>query len=141
MIKIKMGKPMDKEGAVVVILNENDETLILLRPAHAHWAPRKWGYPGGKMEEGEHPTDTAIRETKEETQLVVTDLRPINLDSGKDGVENASVWSYYTRNYQGEVVIDHEHDDWVWVDNITIKNYPLAPGAAAMYDWAIKNGN
>ena len=138
MIKIKMGKYMDKQGAVVVILNENDETLILLRPGNAHWAPRKWGYPGGKIEEGEHPMEAATRETKEETQLVVADLRPIELDLGE---EDSHVWSYYTRNYQGEVVIDYEHDDWVWVNSTTIKNYPLAPGAAAMYDWAIKNGN
>jgi len=120
-------------GAVVLILDEEEKTLILLRPANAHWAPHKWGYPGGKLEKGETPLDAAIRETKEETQLEVRNLKLLNLKIDKPIV------AYYTTDYAGDVKIDYEHDDWVWVTRDEIENYDLAPQVLDMYDWVLKN--
>lgn len=115
-------------------MDDQDRTLILLRPKEAHWAPFKWGFPGGKIEEGESPRETAIRETKEETQLDVKNLKPINLKVAKP------VATYYTRDYAGDIVIDYEHDDWAWATRAEIENYDLAPDVLEMYDWVLKNG-
>ena len=130
---------MRKEGAVVVVMNEANEILLLLRPNEAHWAPCKWGFPGGKIEPGEAPINAAIRETKEETQLDVFDLQPFNA-VGDRKFEEASLWSYYTRNFDGDVEIDYEHDDWEWVAEKDIGNYQLAPGVLEMYEWVLNNG-
>ena len=121
-------------GAVVLILDEEEKTLILLRPASAQWAPHKWGYPGGKLEKDETPLDAAVRETKEETQLEVRNLKLLNLKIDKPIV------AYYTRDYTGRVEIDYEHDDWTWVTRDEIENYDLAPQVLDMYDWVLKNG-
>tara|TARA_R110000824_G_scaffold102639_6_gene244157 strand:- start:2821 stop:3225 length:405 start_codon:yes stop_codon:yes gene_type:complete len=134
MIRIKVSKKMTIAGAVVVILDENKKVLILKRPDFAHWAPLLWGLPGGKMEEGEAPLDTAIRETKEETNLDVEDLKVLKLDV------DIPVAAYYTSTYEGEVRLDFEHDDWTWASRVEIEEHDLAPDVLKMYDWVLKNG-
>jgi len=130
---------MKKAGAVVILLNDRDETLILLRPDNAHWAPHHWGFPGGKIEKNEKPDETATRETKEETQLSVANLKKITIDLPVEDFENQGVWAYYTRDYKGMLEIDYEHEDYVWVGRNTIEDYPLAPGVLEMYDWVLEN--
>ncbi|HHZ96657.1 MAG TPA: NUDIX hydrolase [Flavobacteriales bacterium] len=125
---------MKKEGAVVVILDEQDRMLILLRPSHAWWAPNTWGLPGGKLEPDEAPLHAAVRETKEETQLDVRDLKIIH-----DALDS-SVYAYYTRDYTGDIAIDHEHDDWMWAPRGTLQNTNLSPNVLELYEWVINNG-
>ena len=125
---------MKKGGSLVVILNENDEVLLLFRPAVARWAPLTWAFPGGKLEEGETPMQAAIRETKEETQLDVANLSNILLKLPKD------VHAFYTRDYKGNIEIDFEHLDWKWVPRANIEKFVLAPDVLEVYDWVLQNG-
>ncbi len=120
-------------GALVVLLDTEKKTLILLRPDAARWAPNRWGYPGGKIESGESPREAAIRETKEETQLDVKNLKKIKLKT------NIPCVPYYSTEYSGDIQIDHEHDDWCWVGRSEIEEYQLAPGVLEMFDWVINN--
>ena len=135
MIKISV-KTQDRNrgGAMVLILREDNKVMVLKRPDWVSWAPGKWGLPGGAIEKGETPEDAAIRETKEETSLDVTNLQDIKLDLARD------VYPFYTRSFSGEVEIDHEHDDWVWVDRSKIEDYDLTPQLIAMYDWVLNHG-
>ena len=121
------------KGAIVVILDEHDRVLLLYRPKAARWAPHKWGYPGGKIEKGEAPMQAAIRETKEETSLDVRNLKDINL-----GVD-IQVRAYYTRDYDGNVSIDYEHEDWAWVHPDVVDKYDLAPNVAELLEWVLEN--
>lgn len=125
---------MKIQGAIVVLLDEADKTLILLRPAEAKWAPHKWGYPGGKVEPDETPHDAAIRETKEETALDIKNLKKLKLKFDKP------LAVYYTGDYTGNVQIDYEHNDWAWVSRDEIEKYDLAPQVLDMYDWVLQNG-
>ena len=125
---------MRKNGAIAVILNKENETLIMLRPSNAQWAPNKWGFPGGKIEPGEEPLETATRETKEETQLDVYGLRPVTLEL------DTPVYAYYTRDYEGDVQIDYEHEDWAWVSLNDMGKYDLAPQVLDLYEWVLKHG-
>jgi mutator protein MutT len=124
---------MKKEGAIVVLLNEKNETLILLRPAAAKWSPNTWGYPGGRIEPGETPQEAAVRETREETQLDARGLKEVNLKL------DTPVYAYYTRDYTGTVTLDYEHDDWAWVSRAEIESYPLAPQVLQTFEWVLKN--
>jgi len=133
MIKIKIRKPKMIKGAFVVILDATDRALLLLRPSWINWGANQWGFPGGKLEDGETPLQAAVRETKEETELEVSNL--VETHPGVAPVLRA----YYTRDYVGNVKIDFEHDDWKWMSRDEMLQYPLAPGVLDIYDGAISN--
>ncbi len=121
------------KGAFVVILDATDRALLLLRPSWINWGANQWGFPGGKLEGGETPLQAAVRETKEETELEVSNL--VETHSGVAPVLRA----YYTRDYVGNVKIDFEHDDWKWMSRDEMLQYPLAPGVLDIYDGVINN--
>ena len=112
---------MKRESAIVIILNKKREVLLLLRPSWIKWGAGQWAFPGGKLEEGETPKEAAIRETKEETQLDVRDLQKLETHLDK------KLHIYYTTQYDGEVVIDWEHDAWAWAGLSDLDKYSLAP--------------
>ena len=132
MIKIKVGKKKTK-GAIVVILDDQDRTLLLKRIPQAYWAPDQWAFPGGKIDDGETPLAAAIRETEEETTLEVLNLRPLAIEPPKP------VEIYYTRDFTGTVQIDEEHTDWMWATREEAKDYDLAPQVLEMLDWVLEN--
>jgi mutator protein MutT len=123
-----------KLGAIVVILNKDNKTLLLKRAPGDYWAAEKWGYPGGKIEAGETSEEAAVRETKEETQLHVSNLKEVGLKL------DIPVNVYYTRSYTGAVKLDFEHTDWAWVDATEAAAIDLAPDTLELYKWALDNG-
>ena len=133
MIKIKIGKKMRKPGAVVLILRDDDSVLIVKRPLWINWAPGQWAFPGGKLEGNETPLDAAVRETKEETNLDITNLQLVNVCLDKP------VTTYYTREFSGDIKIDFEHDAWSWASRSEIETYDLAPDVLEMYNEVLKN--
>jgi len=110
------GETMPK-GSAVVIFDEEGRVLILLRPKAVRWSPGKWALPGGHIEEGESPVDAAVREVREETTLMIND--PIEFHTSPNG----EVRYFTTRVNNANVVIDFEHDDFVWVYPEDLTNY------------------
>lgn len=63
------------------VLIEREQQLLMCRLS-AHTAERgSWTLPGGGVEFGEHPEQTAVRETFEETGYHVRTLELLSLDS------------------------------------------------------------
>ena len=120
-------------GAIVVILDNQDRVLLLRRAPGDYWAAGQWGFPGGKLEPGETAKEAAIRETKEESNLVVTNLVDVKLKLDK------LLGMFYTRSYSGNIKIDFEHTAWEWVSRDEIESYDLAPTTLEIYDWVLKN--
>ena len=71
-------------SACLAIINENNKVLMVKAGYKDHWT-----FPSGIVEEGESPKSAAIRETLEETGLIVSDehvkLLAIIYTTGKDG--------------------------------------------------------
>jgi 8-oxo-dGTP diphosphatase len=61
-----------KIGVGVLIHRENNLLMGLRRKAHGMGS---WSFPGGHLEYGETPEECAIRETQEETGLILTQMR------------------------------------------------------------------
>ncbi|WP_425555400.1 NUDIX domain-containing protein [Kitasatospora kazusensis] len=76
-------------AAVIVHDRETDRVVLLQRGPRAKFAQGMWDLPVGKSEPGEPITETAVRELKEETGLVVAPeaLRLAHVIHGARGVE------------------------------------------------------
>lgn len=109
--KIVGQRPLIQCGTSVIIRNEN-KILMQLRTDN-----KKWGLPGGSIEIGERVEETAIREVKEETGLIIDskDLKLFDVFSGErqhyvypHGDEVYNVVTVFTTNvYSGKLHIDN----------------------------------
>ncbi len=108
----------ETSAGIILFRKEDAKKLYLL----LHYPSGHWDFVKGKMEKGESPCDTAIRETKEETGI--TDIT---------FVERFEEWIKYNFQHQGELVnkkvvfflaetktkdveISHEHQGYTWLD-------------------------
>jgi 8-oxo-dGTP pyrophosphatase MutT (NUDIX family) len=106
--KLVGSRPLILPGAVVLIFNDKDELLL------QHRTDGGWGLPGGIMELGESLEETGRREVKEETGLIIGDLKLEGVFSGSEyflkvanGDELYSVTAVYsTRGYEGKIKMD-----------------------------------
>jgi len=113
---------IEETSSGVILFRKEDEKILFLL---LHYPSGHWDFVKGKMEEGESPHETAIRETKEETGI--TDVKILN---------NFEEWIQYNFQFQGELVrkkvvfflgetktkdvkISHEHLNYTWMDFTT----------------------
>ena len=108
-------------GAVAVVFDKEGRVLIALRPKADRWMSEKWALIGGKLDDGETPMQAVIREVKEETTLKIKN--PIEFYISKNG----EVVYFFTRDYEGDVTLDFEHDDHAWVYPENLTNYNVVP--------------
>lgn len=109
-----------------IIKNDAGEILILKRHPKSRTDPEMWELPGGKVEKGEHFTDTLVREIKEETNL--------DVEVGDFGEAVQNDYSHkrtvqlimYLDDVKGEVKISEEHTDWMWADLDKIKTLEIS---------------
>jgi 8-oxo-dGTP diphosphatase len=101
--------------------------LIGQRPAGKAMAGL-WEFPGGKIEKGERPEETLIRELKEELGIVVTEpcLAPLTFASHAYADFHLLMPLYVCRRWQG-VPTALEHDRIVWVKPNGLRAYPMPP--------------
>ena len=85
--------------------------LLLLKRASSVSQPGTWGVPAGKLEEHEVPIQAAVRETYEETGVL---LKPANLEFVRTFYVKGPVFFCFHTFYQKieeelEVVLSSEH--------------------------------
>ncbi len=115
---------MRTRAAGAVVQNDRGE-LLLVRRAHPPQAGR-WTIPGGHAEEGELLQDTAIRETAEETGLVVSverELGRLDIANGPD--ETFEVHDFLAHVVSGEICPGDDAADAGWFSVEELKRLPL----------------
>jgi 8-oxo-dGTP pyrophosphatase MutT (NUDIX family) len=108
-------------GAVIVHDRARERVLLLQRGPEGKFAPGLWDLPVGKCDPGEAVTDTAVRELREETGLVVApdDLSVAHIVHGRRGVESPNGFLtvvFATERWSGEPVNrePHKHAELRW---------------------------
>jgi 8-oxo-dGTP pyrophosphatase MutT (NUDIX family) len=112
-------------GACVI---KNSKVLLLKQSTKVRH-PNKWGPPGGHLEKNEAPTETCIREVKEEAGINVAINGVVECAiQGKIDKELILVVLYHATPKSSNIKIDKDEiSDYTWASLKEIKNdkYPL----------------
>ena len=111
-----------KTGVGVMLLN-NNKILLGHRVNNTIdtggiYEPDSWTFPGGKQEYEETLLETAIRETKEETNLLLKDVQVFTATDEFQSDRHFVTIGVISSSYEGElrVMEPSKIDEWKWFD-------------------------
>ena len=89
--------------------------MALRRSSSDKRRPNQWDLPGGRVEEGEDIQAAAIRETKEESNLEVSDVRLVYGMSDNLEKYGSGTWVVFSGTAKtSDVQISDEHSEYTW---------------------------
>jgi mutator protein MutT len=119
-----------QKGLIIhtLIANDKGEILILQRAGDETTLPGYWDIPGGTLEDGEDPAVGAIRETKEEAGIDITNPKLFFHRSKIDISKNKQfvVLVFYAKVSNSQVILNpKEHQSFAWIQPSEIGNYKV----------------
>jgi 8-oxo-dGTP diphosphatase len=113
--------------AACALIDPDGRVLIAQRPAGRPMAGL-WEFPGGKVETGERPEETLIRELEEELGITVNEacLAPLTFASHTYPDFHLLMPLYVCRRWNGTVAAQ-EGQRLAWVKPNRLKEYPMPP--------------
>jgi len=125
-----MTDPADKPLLLVAacaLLDTDNRILLARRPAGKSMAGL-WEFPGGKVETGETPEDTLVRELAEELGIVTEKpcLAPLSFASHAYDAFHLLMPLFVCRKYQG-IPVPREGQELKWVRAQALRDYPMPP--------------
>jgi 8-oxo-dGTP diphosphatase len=113
--------------AACALVDADARVLIAQRPPGKRMAGL-WEFPGGKIEAGERPEQTLIRELKEELGIAVdvACLAPLSFASHAYSDFHLLMPLYVCRRWQG-TVRPLEGQKVAWVRPNRLRDYPMPP--------------
>jgi 8-oxo-dGTP diphosphatase len=108
-------------------VDPDGRVLIAQRPSGKAMAGL-WEFPGGKVEAGERPEETLIRELAEELGIVVNEacLAPLTFASHAYADFHLLMPLYVCRRWEGTVA-PQERQAVKWVKPAQLADYPMPP--------------
>ncbi len=111
-----------KTGVGIMLLNDN-KVLLGHRVNKAKdtggiYEPDSWTFPGGKQEYNETVLETAIRETKEETNLDLNELYVYTATDEFQSDRHFVTIGVISSSYEGELKVmePDKINEWKWFD-------------------------
>jgi 8-oxo-dGTP diphosphatase len=113
--------------AACALVDTDTRVLIAQRPAGRPMAGL-WEFPGGKVEAGERPETTLIRELREELGIIVDEqcLAPLTFASHSYPDFHLLMPLYVCRRWQGTATA-LEGQKLAWVRANRLRDYPMPP--------------
>ncbi|TCP54629.1 8-oxo-dGTP diphosphatase [Tumebacillus sp. BK434] len=116
-------KKVDVVGAIIV--NEKKEVLCALRSQNMS-LPGLWEFPGGKIEEGEDPKDSLVREIKEELDCEI-EVGDLVVDATHEyPTVVVRLITYFATIVHGEPKAS-EHEKLTWLSKSELSSLNWAP--------------
>lgn len=112
-------------GAKTIVARADGKLLVLRRSQKCE-RPGGWDFPGGGSDFGENPEQTAVRETREETSLEITDIKLLTLHSYMQEDDHIVLLGFCSKWRAGEVALSWEHDqyEWISIDDALAREWP-----------------
>lgn len=113
--------------AAAALVDPDGRVLLARRPQGRPMAGL-WEFPGGKMEPGERPEQTVIRELKEELAIDVTEacLAPLTFASHAYEEFHLLMPLFVCRRWSG-VLAPQEGQEIAWVRPVRMGGYDMPP--------------
>tara|TARA_B100001741_G_scaffold302407_1_gene291528 strand:+ start:740 stop:1120 length:381 start_codon:yes stop_codon:yes gene_type:complete len=110
-----------------VIITKDNNYLLLKRSSTSKTYPNTWDFPGGKLDTGEIPIQTALREAKEETGLDIEIGTEVKTHSTTFN-GHTSVFHYFlSESFSGNIQISNEHSEYGWFSKEEISKLDVHP--------------
>ena len=111
--------------AACALIDADGRVLIAQRPAGKPMAGL-WEFPGGKIEMGERPEETLIRELKEELGIAISEpcLSPLTFASHVYPALHLLMPLFICRRWEG-IVAPQEGQLLAWVKPNRLRDYPM----------------
>ncbi|MGE0845307.1 MAG: (deoxy)nucleoside triphosphate pyrophosphohydrolase [Flavobacteriaceae bacterium] len=113
--------------AAAALIDGEGRVLLARRPPGKHMAGL-WEFPGGKVETGERPEETLIRELAEELGIDVSEacLAPLTFASHVYEKFHLLMPLFVCRRWRGTVT-PREGQELRWVRPARLKDFPMPP--------------
>ncbi|MCH5166797.1 MAG: NUDIX hydrolase [Erysipelotrichales bacterium] len=111
-------------GLGVIILNDENQVLMILRNEDAKKADSEfrfegtWTLPAGKVKHGETLFEAAVRKTKQEVNLDVSDLELISITEDINEFAHFITFGILAKSHSGNIDLGNteEHVDYKFFD-------------------------
>ena len=113
---------------VACALVDADRRVLLAQRPQGKALAGLWEFPGGKVEAGERPEQTLIRELREEIGITVSEpcLAPLTFASHAYDSFHLLMPLYICRRWEGNVIA-RESQTLAWVRANKLRDYPMPP--------------
>lgn len=112
---------------VAAVVERNGAFLLARRRAGAH-LEGLWEFPGGGVEDGEHPADALVRELREELGVETTVGEPLTFAYHEDA-ERRVLLLFYRAAVRGEP-LGIEGQEVAWFPPHELQRLPMPPADA-----------
>ncbi|MFG1423622.1 (deoxy)nucleoside triphosphate pyrophosphohydrolase [Roseixanthobacter liquoris] len=118
--------------AACALVDVDNRVLVAQRPEGKQLAGL-WEFPGGKVEAGERPEDTLIRELDEELGISVKEACLAPLTFASHGYETFHLLMplWICRRWEGQIVA-REHSGLKWLRPAKLRDLPMPPADAPL---------
>jgi len=120
--------PLKLTLVVAVALVDTDNRILIAQRPEGKQLAGLWEFPGGKLEPGERPEETLIRELHEELGITVKEpcLAPLTFASHAYETFHLLMPLYICRRWEGSVTA-LEGQSLVWARVNRLRDYPMPP--------------
>lgn len=95
----------------------------------------KWECPGGRIDAGESPEKTALRELEEETGLKGKIVRELPFLQMNDGKIDSKCNVYLVKVQSDKIKLSDKHSDYVWLRADEVKEKELVRFASLLLEY------
>ncbi|SCK02216.1 CTP pyrophosphohydrolase [uncultured Clostridium sp.] len=124
---------------VVAGILKKDDKILIARKREGKPLAGLWEFPGGKIEKGETPEESLVRELMEEMEIKISVKDYVGksiYDYGNGKV--IELLGYTAEIIEGDIVLT-DHDKYIWITLSEINNYSLAPADIPLVEKMIGN--
>ncbi|HUN36226.1 MAG TPA: NUDIX domain-containing protein [Trebonia sp.] len=122
---------------VGAVIKDSGGRLLLIKRGHEPGKGR-WSVPGGRIEPGETDQEALVRETREETGLIVAPgslIGAVRRPAGPPGAE-LDIRDYAAAIVGGELAAGDDADAVMWAGPRELGSLPMADGLLdALREW------